>query len=233
MIKNLRTLEKSGLLKSDSYGVKTAGKDKMWRVFTSAVKDSPKKNQDLVLEKLGFEVTGWKIHPNLYDHDKTTKEFFVSLVLTGRLEKWENEGDQKTGFRHDALFKLTRDARMFYVETEMGTHNNSTLKEKIEAYRKLFRQKKDSSRVLFVVPTEDDLKDMVNLFASAGATEEFLVVVQNEFIEAPLEASISNQYDTFRLISYGSIQPSGYSDGIFILMKTYETLLNKNQGKLG
>src|SRR6266404_3106209 len=42
LAKNLQKLEKTGLLKSDSYGL---GEEKFWRIFTSKT-DRPKKHQD-------------------------------------------------------------------------------------------------------------------------------------------------------------------------------------------
>lgn len=190
-------MEKKGLLKSDSYGVKTSGKDKFWRIFTSPMPESPKKQQDKVILEYGLEITNWKIHGNLYEHEKVSAEIFVSLTLTNRLLEWQGEGNQKLGFRHDRMFRI--DSRKIYLEVERGNHEASALIRKIQAYQRFYRDKKELFCVLFTFPTEEEVVNMIQQFANENTTNNYWAVVQNEFIASPLEARISNQHTTFTL----------------------------------
>lgn len=194
-------MEDNGLLKSDSYGVKTSGKQKLWRIFTAPTKGNQKRQQDKIVEEFALSVTKWKIHGSLYDHEKTAAEIFVSLVLTGRLEKWEGEGDQKFGVRYDRMFKILDDPRIVYLEVEMGNHGKPILSAKILAYQKLYRETKQKFCVLFAMLTEKEVRNMIKLFAELNAPNHYWSVVTAELIDNPLEARISNINETFTLIS--------------------------------
>jgi hypothetical protein len=135
----------------------------------------------------------------LYEHEKVSAEIFVSLALSDKLIEWQGEGDQKLGFRHDRMFRI--DPRKIYLEVEMGNHEPPALIRKIQAYQKLYRDKKERFCVLFAFPTEEEVVDMIRLFADQNVTSHYWAVVQNEFIESPFQARISNQNSTFTIES--------------------------------
>lgn len=201
-MKNLKTLERDGLLKSDSYGVKIEGKEKLWRILAQATDTSPKRRQEAVLAEHGAVQTNWKIHSSLYEHEKACGDVFVSLALTDRLLEWQGEGDQKSGLRHDRLFRIGGPVN--YLEMEMGNHARDTLRNKVKQYLDLYRKTGGTFNVIFSFQTEDEIEDMVGIFAESRVGKQYAAVLQTELVSDPLSARITHCFDTETLSNYRS-----------------------------
>ena len=197
VIKNLQTLEKKGLLKSDSYGVMSKDVEKFWRIFTSATPEFPKRIQDQIIKDYGFEVTNWKVHSNMYFHEKDCSEIFVSLVLTERLNKWLGEGDQKQGFRHDRKFQFNW--KWYYLEVERGSQKKPDWQGKIISYQKLYRETKESFHVLFAMRDEESVNEMITIFEQMKCTNHYVATTISELVADPLTARLTSRNDTIFL----------------------------------
>ncbi len=197
-MKNLKKLERDGLLKSKSYGL---GEDsaKLWQIYTSKTATSPKRIQDKVLKELGFEVTNWEVHSALHKHDKVVADCFVSLAITNELLSWEGEGNQKSGFRYDAKFEISSVQEPFFLEVEISDKGDKRLLEKIENYVAYYHKTKEPFNVLFTVPHEAFLERLINLFAERKLGSQYMVAVQQEFVADALNAPITTRFDTFNL----------------------------------
>ena len=201
-MKNLKKLERDGLLKSDSYGVKMEGKEKFWRILASVTETCPKRQQEGVLKEMGVEQTPWKIHSSLYEHEKACTDVFVSLALTGALYEWQGEGDQKAGFRHDRLFRIGEPT--VYLEMEMGNHGRETLRGKVEQYIRLYRKTGEPFNALFSFQTEPEVEEMVSVFAEYKVGSQYGAVLQSELVTDPLNARVTHRFDTVSLSKYAS-----------------------------
>lgn len=201
-MKNLQKLQKDGLLKSDSYGVKIEGKEKLWRILAQATEESPKRQQEAVLAELDVAQTPWKIHSALYEHEKACADIFVSLALTDTLLEWQGEGDQKAGFRHDRLFRLGDP--IIYLEMEMGNHGPEKLRGKVARYVELERRMRKSFNVVFSFRTEPEVEAMAGIFVECGASRQYGSVLHSELVGAPLTARVTHRFDTVPLSNYAS-----------------------------
>ena len=208
VMKNLKTMEREGLLQSDSYGVKIEGKEKLWRIFPTASEDSPKRNQERILAEFGVTPTNWKIHRSLYEHEKSCGDIFVSLVLTGRLVEWQGEGDQKAGFRHDRLFRI--DDPVNYLEEERGNQGLGKLRDKLTHYADHFRKNRQPFNVLFAVDTEPEIERLAGLFEEFKLGNSYGVVLQDELVLDPLSARVTTRFDTLLAADFCSNYHSKY-----------------------
>jgi hypothetical protein len=198
-MKNLKTLEKQyGILISESYGVKLEGVEKLWRFFLVPNEKYPKRIQEEIFKERGIDPKSSKVHKNTYLHEKACSEIFVSLALTGRLLEWKGEGDQKQGFRHDRLFRI--DDRTFYVELETGSQDKTDWREKVRAYQKLYNETRKPFHVLFVMPDEETLEELIEVFYELNTTPHYRACVFSEFVENPLTAQLTSSTDTIFLL---------------------------------
>jgi hypothetical protein len=184
VMKSLKRLEASGLLKSKSYGL---AKDKLWFLAKHKV----------VLE-LGYTPPKGEIHAYKYDHEKDCADVFVSLALSDSLLEWEGEGDQKMGLRYDRKFRV--DDRQFYLEVERGTQGPEKLRVKLERYIKHYREKQEPFNVLFTVIDEPALERIVYLFEEFKLPASYSVVIHSELVNDPLNARISTRFDVQTLV---------------------------------
>lgn len=178
------------------------GKQKFWRILPQTVPDSPRKHQDAVLLTLGVSPTSWKIHASLYDHEKACADVFVSLAITDTLMEWQGEGDQKSGFRHDRMFRIGESVN--YLEMEMGNHERQTLRLKVDQYTNLFRKAQVPFNVIFSFPTEQDIEKIVAVFEEAKVGQQYAAVLQSELVSDPLNARVTHRFDTVSLSNYAS-----------------------------
>lgn len=205
IMKSLQKLESQGLLKSDSYGVKIEGKEKLWRILASETDDSPKYRQKAVLEKIGVTQTAWKIHASLYEHEKLCGDIFVSLAVTGQLWEWGGEGNQEAGFRHDRSFKLfSDDSPIWYLEVETGSQKQGTWRGKIENYTRLFRETQEPFNVLFSMPDQQSVEDVIAVFGEYRLGSQYAAAVQSEFVAGPLKAVLTTRHGQKTLSNYYS-----------------------------
>lgn len=177
-MKNLKGMEKSGLLKSKSYGI---GKDKLW--FLANHKE---------VKELGYIPPKAEIHAFKYDHEKDCADVFVSLAITEGLYEWQGEGDQRGGFRHDRLFRVC--PCTYYLERERGSQGPDKLRAKIERYMKHYKQSEESFNVLFTVDTEPEIERLGSLFKEFGLGNSYQIALHQEFVDDPLEALISTRF---------------------------------------
>ena len=193
-MKNLKKLETDGLLKSKSYGL---SKEIFWQIYASKTENSPKKNQEKLLEELGYKSTNWEIHSSLYDHEKACADIFISLALTDTLMEWGGEGNQKSGLRHDRKFRI--DDRIFYLEVERDSQGADKLRDKLARYVKHYREKEEPFHVLFTVNNETELERLIYLFEEKRLNNSYAAVIHQDFISSPLSGLITTRFDTFRL----------------------------------
>ncbi len=178
------------------------GKEKFWRILADKTSTNPKRRQLAVLEELGVTQTTWKIHSTLYEHEKACGDVFVSLAITNSLLEWQGEGDQKSGFRHDRLFRFSDSIN--YLEMEMGNHGKDTLRGKVKHYLDLFRKTRKPFNVLFSLPTEQGVEDMVGIFDELGVGKQYGAVLQSELVKDALSARVTHALDTVSLSKYTS-----------------------------
>jgi hypothetical protein len=176
-------MKTAGLLKSKSYGL---GKELLW--FHAKHK---------VITDLGYTPPKSEIHAFKYEHEKACADIFVSLALTNSLLKWEGEGNQKIGLRYDRMFRVDSEVR--YLEVERGTQGPEKLREKLNRYVLHYRKTREPFSVLFTVPDEDAVEQLVYLFEELGLGNSYAVTVHSEFVNNPLEAQITSRFATFSL----------------------------------
>jgi hypothetical protein len=211
VIKHLQKLEREGLLKSDSYGVKIEGKEKFWRILPSKTDLSSLKNQVKILDELGVSPTLWKVHSSLYEHEKACGELFVSLAVTNQLWLWEGEGDQKQGFRHDRVFQLfSSDDPVWYLEEETGSQSEGKWRGKVENYLRLFRETRQPFNVLFDMPDADYVSRILAVFGEYQLRVQYAAAVHGELVNDPLGASLFTNKGPKTFSNYSSKHiPSG------------------------
>jgi hypothetical protein len=210
-MKNLQKLETEGLLKSDSYGVKIEGKEKLWRILASAIDGSPKKRQEAVLEAHGITQTSWKIHASLYEHEKACGDVFVTLVVTGKLWGWGGEGNQEAGFRHDRSFKLYADLPVWYLEMETGSQKEGTWRVKLDNYVRLSREVKEPFIVLFTMPDEKAMDSIIRLYGEYKLGDRYAVCVHEDLVQYGLKAGIATRFGNELLSNYASKYATKYA----------------------
>ena len=140
--KALQSLRGQNLLSSKSYGV-LAGKgglDYFW-----ALKSHP------VIKDLGLTPPKGEVHSHFYPHEKLCGDVFVQLVLTGNLHGWEHKR-LNDDIKPDRTFYYGDD--LVFLEAERGSHNESTIRQKIQNYQQHWRETKARFKVLFVSRTD-------------------------------------------------------------------------------
>lgn len=190
-MKNLRTLEKDGLLKSKSYGLGQEGKHKFWSLARHPV-----------IREFDLTPPKSEVHALKYDHEKMCADIFVALMNSGKLWAWLGEGNQKIGFRYDRGFKV--DGRVFYLEAETGSQSEDKWRGKIANYRKHYHSTHEPFNVLFIVPTEKLLERVARIFEELKTDDHYLVAVLDEFLQDPFTAQLTSRNDTFSLSNSGS-----------------------------
>lgn len=137
-MKNLKSLERGGLLKSKSYGL---GREIFWSLANKKI-----------VKDLDFTPPKSDVHSYLYEHEKDLADVFVSLALTDTLYEWQGEGDQKIGLRPDRSFRV--DDRLFHVERERGTQGREKLVTKFNRYTSYYRKTHHRVCFLFLCPVQ-------------------------------------------------------------------------------
>jgi hypothetical protein len=176
-MKNLKVLEKEGLLKSKAYGI---DKDKFWYLAKH-----PLNAED------GFSPPKAEIHRFKYEHEKGCGDIFVSLALTDQLLNWEGEGRALKGFRHDRKFAIGDDD--WYLENERGNQSPQVLRAKLENYLKHYRDAKESFFVLFALGSDQAVEQMVYLFEEFKLPNFYWATAFDEFVSDPLNAQITSR----------------------------------------
>lgn len=181
-MKNLKSLETKGLLKSKSYGL---GKEVFW-AFT---------NRKIVRD-LGYSSSP-EIHAHLYEHEKDLADVFVSLALTDELYEWKGEGNQKQGFRFDRMFRTA--TQTYYLERERGTQGREKLRMKLERYITHYRNTEEDFSVLILgEPAEADFH--LSLFKELHLGNQYLTATWSDFVNSPLTTSLLSRFSTQFLI---------------------------------
>jgi len=192
-MKQLKVMEKEGLLRSDSYGL---GVEKLWRIEAYSIPGSPKRNQLEILKLYGVSETG-RLDSYFYDHEIVHGWTFVALVLAGQLKEYKRNFDP--ALKDDARFEFGPDLWLYYLEVEMGKHSDTRLEEKIRRYMKHYRETKEQFFLLFVELTEEKVESRLEMFERIEATQHYQVVLFSDLFKNPLKARISNIFDTFTL----------------------------------
>lgn len=191
-MKNLKTMETEGLLRSDSYGL---GVEKLWRITASATPESPKiKTQKQILDEFGVAETG-KLSKFFYDHEVAHGWVFLAFLLSGRLKDYKRNSDPV--LKDDSWLEFGREALPYFVEIEMGEHSAKRIDEKIIRYMKRYRETKTPQHVLFVEMSEAKVEERIETFERLRTTQHYQVALYDEFISNLLTARISNRFDVF------------------------------------
>jgi hypothetical protein len=175
-MKNLKSLETKGLLKSKSYGL---GKEVFWS-FT---------NKKIVRD-LGYFASP-EVHAHLYEHEKDLADVFVSLALTGQLYEWRGEGNQKEGFRFDRMFRTSD--KTYYLERERGTQGREKLRMKLERYAKHYRTTQEDFNVLILAEAGEQ-EFHLSLFKELGFGNHYATALCSDFIKDPLTAILTTRF---------------------------------------
>jgi hypothetical protein len=181
-MKNLKTLQTNGLLKSKSYGL---GKELFWSLAKKKI-----------VRDLGYNPPKSEIHSYLYEHEKDLGDVFVSLALTETLYTWKGEGDQKKGFRFDRMFQIDDTVR--FLERERGTQGREKLRAKLSRYLKHYRETKEQFNVL-ILAEASEIDFHLSLFGELHLGNHYGSVAHSEFVRDPLNALITTRFGTFSL----------------------------------
>jgi disulfide oxidoreductase YuzD len=189
-MKNLKKLESltPPLLKSKSYGL---AKDKLWFLA-----------RNKLVKELGYAPPKGEVHIFKYDHEKACADCFVSLALTGRLLEWLGEGSQESEFINDRKFRV--DEWPFYLEVEISEKGREVMLQKLDRYINHFRKTGEQFKVLISVPTEKRLEEWIYLFEERRLGNHYLVTVHKDFVNDPMNASLTSRFDVFTLSNHHS-----------------------------
>lgn len=184
--RNLQYLRAKSLLKSKSYGLskEEGSADYLWSL-----------RQHPIIKEMELEPPRSEVHSFKYKHERDCGEVFVSLALTGRLYGWEAHRRIAKGIipdRHGWLENLSQ-----YIERERGTQDK--VESKTLNYMKHFRETKEPFDVLYVVNSEREVEDAVEIFYCLGCTDNYQAAVFNEFVSDPLACHITTAKRTFQL----------------------------------
>jgi len=104
-----------------------------------------------VNKDLGFTPPKGEIHSHFYNHEKLCGDVFVQVASTDNLFGWEHK-QLNEYIKPDRTFYYGDD--LVFLEAERGSHNESTIKEKIQNYQQYWRETRQPFRVLFVSATD-------------------------------------------------------------------------------
>jgi hypothetical protein len=182
-MKNLKKLQKDGLLKSKSYGL---GHEILWGLKKSRL-----------LDDLGFTAPRSEVHSSKYEHEKVASSIFGALALSGQLYEWQGEGDQKMGLRPDRAFRISDP--LCYLEVEMGSQKTKRLQQKLDRYIRYYHSQKGQEGfepfyVLFAVKTEADIDTLVELFTDNHLGNHYFAALQSDLISDALNAPVTSRF---------------------------------------
>lgn len=122
-------------------------------------------------------------------------EVFVALALTGKLYGWQSHKRISKGIIPDRIANIEN--HLFYLEIERGTQDK--IAQKTENYRRYWRETNEEFSVLYLVKDEKTLEDSVRKLEAINASDHYLVGVFSEFTNDPLNAILTNSYNSTSL----------------------------------
>jgi len=143
-MKNLKYLERNGVLKSKSYGL---GKDILWSLKPHAV-----------LKDLDVKPPTSEIHTFKYEHEKECADVFVSMVLAELVSDWHQHRKLSTGIIPDRTAEI--DDFTLHIENERGTQGTAKVIKKLEKYKQYWRETGEQFQVLFLVKDPESFTEL-------------------------------------------------------------------------
>jgi hypothetical protein len=189
-MKNLKYLQKNGVLKSKSYGL---GRDVLW-----SLKPHP------ILKDYDVKPPTSEIHTFKYQHEKECAEVFVSLILADAVSDWHQHKKLSTGIIPDRTVEI--DDFTLHIENERGTQGYAKVIKKLEKYKDYWRETREDFQVLFLVKDPESFTQLFN-----EVRVPYLAAKFDDFLE-PLTCTLFTAYGSKNLpdVLPNSV-PDGYS----------------------
>ena len=122
---------------------------------------------------------------------------FVTLVLTVKFYGWTPHQKISKDIipdRHAWITNLSQ-----YIERERGTQKK--IEQKTINYLNHFREAKESFDVLYLVNSENEVKDAVKIFHRLKCPDNYQAAVFDEYVEEPLNCLLTTARRTFPLLN--------------------------------
>lgn len=188
-MKNLKTLEKNGLLKFKSYGL---DKEYLWSLASHPA-----------IKEFGYAPPKSEVHALRREHEVALADLFVSFILADIVVAWTMHKRLGKDFIPDRT--LETESGIIYFEHETGSQNVAVWREKILNYLKYFRTTKEKFQLVFTLPDENCLKNIVTLFEELNCPGAYYAAVHEELVSNPLNALVTSRFDTKKISNILSI----------------------------
>jgi hypothetical protein len=197
-MKNLKTLRGEKLLKSKSYGI--TPDEGTLEYFWALTNDS------YIVNELGYVPPKAEVNNNKRKHEWGLGNLFVSLMLADLVVTWIMHKRLGKDFIPDRTWDS--EIGIIYIEHETGSQNISVWRQKILNYLKHFREAKEQFHLLFTMPDEASVTNVVKLFEELKCSSHYYAAVHSDLVENPLNTLITNRFTTKKISDLLSITES-------------------------
>lgn len=188
-MKNLKTLQRNGLLKFKSYGL---DREYFWSL-----------DKHPVIKDLGYTPPKSEVHTLRQEHENNLGNLFVSLILADVVVSWTMHKRLGKDFIPDRTFEA--ETGIIYIEHETGSQNISVWREKIFNYLKHFRETGEQFHLLFTMADNDSVISIVRLFEELNCSSHYYAAVHQDLVNDPLNALVTNRFTTKKFSNMLSI----------------------------